>query len=90
MMVKKAYPVKNTIHEKEKQKDKFYMVVTVGEIDISAKLKEALTNTGADHPEMNGSLSDGGASFIISIPAFVADVKPHTTKVTSVWQLIIN
>lgn len=71
----KAYPVKITIHEKEKQKDQFYMVVTVGEIDISAKLKEALTNTGAVHPKMNGSLSDGGASFIISIPKFVADFK---------------
>ncbi len=51
------------------------MVVTVGEIDISAKLKEALTNTGADHLEMNGSLSDGGASFVIGIPAFVDDFK---------------
>ena len=34
----------------------------------SQTLKEALTNTGADHPEMNGSLSDGGASFVVSMP----------------------
>ncbi len=51
------------------------MVVTVGEIDISAKLKEALTNTGASHQSDERSLSDGGASFVISIPAFVADFK---------------
>ena len=71
----KAYPVKVTIHEKEKQPDQFYMVITVGEIAISAKIKEALTNTGADHPEMNGSLLDGGASFMITIPSFVANFK---------------
>lgn len=71
----KAYPVKITINEKEAQKDQFYMVVTVGEIDISAKLKEALTNTGASHQSDERSLSDGGASFVISIPAFVADFK---------------
>ena len=71
----KAYPVKITIHEKEKQPNQFYMVVTVGEIDISQKIKEALTNTGADHQEMNGSLSDGGASFVMSIPSFVANFK---------------
>lgn len=51
------------------------MVVTVGEIDISAKLKEALTNTGASHQGDERSLSDGGASFIINIPSFIADFK---------------
>ena len=71
----KAYPVKITINEKGTRKDQFYMVVTVGEIDISAKLKEALTNTGASHQVDERSLSDGGASFTISIPAFVADFK---------------
>ncbi|MCR4903946.1 MAG: hypothetical protein K6A23_13890 [Butyrivibrio sp.] len=38
-------------------------------------IKEALTNTGADHPEMNGSLLDGGASFMITMPSFVANFK---------------
>lgn len=71
----KMYPVKITIHEKEKQQDQFYMVITVGEIVISDKQKEALANTGAVHHTMDGSLPDGGASFVISIPAFVADFK---------------
>lgn len=71
----KAYPVKITIHEKEKQQNQFYMVITVGSIDISSKIKEALTNTGAVHNTMNWSLPDGGASFKISIPDFVADFK---------------
>ena len=71
----KVYPVKITIHEKEKQQDQFYMVITVGEIHISQKIKEALTHTGADHQTTNGSLLDGGASFIISVPSFVADFK---------------
>ncbi len=51
------------------------MVITVGEIDISSKIKEALTNTGAHHQSDEGSLSDGGASFIINIPSFIADFK---------------
>ncbi len=42
---------------------------------IEDKIKEALTNTGAVHPEMNGSLLDGGASFAASIRAFAAAVK---------------
>lgn len=42
---------------------------------ISAKLKEARTNTGVSHQYDERSLSDGGTSFIISIPAFVADFK---------------
>ena len=71
----KAYPVKITIQEKEKQPDQFYMVITVGEINVSAKIKEAPANTGAVHPEKNGSLLDGGASFTITIPSFVADFK---------------
>ena len=71
----KAYPVKITINEKENQKNQFYMVITVGEIDISAKLKEALTNTGVSHHGDERGLSDGGASFIISIPSFVASFK---------------
>ena len=40
---------------------------------ISAKLKEARTNTGVSHQYDERSLSDGGASFAISIPAFVTD-----------------
>lgn len=71
----KAYPVKITINEKEGKKDQFYMVVSVGEIDISAKLKEALTNTGVSHSNDERSLSDGGASFMINVPSFVADFK---------------
>lgn len=71
----KAYPVKITINEKENQKNQFYMVITVGEIDISTKLKEALTNTGVSHQSDERSLSDGGASFMITIPSFVADFK---------------
>ncbi len=71
----KAYPVKITINEKENQKNQFYMVITVGEIDISTKLKEALTNTGVSHQSDERSLSDGGASFMITIPSFVANFK---------------
>ena len=71
----KVYPVKITIQEKENQKNQFYMVITVGEIDISSKIKEALTNTGAHHQSDEGSLSDGGASYIITVPSFVADFK---------------
>lgn len=36
---------------------------------IITKLKEALTNTGASHHSNERSLSDGGTSFIISVPA---------------------
>lgn len=71
----KAYPVKITINEKKSQKNQFYMVITVGEIDISTKIKEALTNTGVSHQSDERSLSDGGASFMITIPYFVANFK---------------
>ena len=55
------------------------MVITVGEIDISTKLKEALTNTGVSHQSDERSLSDGGASFTVTIPSFVANFKRNLT-----------
>ncbi len=70
----KAYPVKITINEKESQKNQFYIVITVGEIDISTKVKETLTNTRV-HPKMGESLPAGGASFDINMPSFVANFK---------------
>lgn len=50
------------------------MVITVGKIDISTKIKEALTNTRV-HPKMGESLPAGGASFMITILFFVANFK---------------
>ena len=46
--------------------------ISVDKIDISAKSKEVLTNTGVSHRSDERSLSDGGTSFIISISTFVA------------------
>ena len=71
----KAYPVKITIQENKKQPDQFYMVITVGEIDIKTNLKEALTNTGAACHLTNGSLPDGGASCEINITDFIKNFK---------------
>ena len=66
------YPVKITIREAEgKQADRFYMVITVGMIDLEDKIKEALTDTRV-HPETRESLPAGGASFTISVPQFVS------------------
>ena len=66
------YPVKITIREAEgNQSDRFYMVITVGIIEIENKIKEALTNTRV-HPETGESLHAGGASFKINIPQFIS------------------
>lgn len=66
------YPVKITIREAEgKQANRFYMVITVGMIDIDSNIKEALTNTRV-HPETGESLPAGEASFNLSIPRFVS------------------
>lgn len=54
-----------------KQANRFYMVITVGMIDIEDKIKEALTNTRV-HPEMGESLPAGGASFNINIPQLIS------------------
>ena len=43
--------------------------------------KEALSNTGAEHPKTNGSLLDGGASFTINIPS--------ATFFSSVFSIVI-
>lgn len=65
------YPVKITIREAENSNaNKFYMVITVGMVDIEDKIKEALTNTRV-HPNSGESLPAGDASFDISIPEFV-------------------
>lgn len=37
--------------------------------------KEALTNTGAEHPKMNGSLPDGGTPFVINLASFAEGFK---------------
>lgn len=67
------YPVKITIREAEdNQANRFYMVITVGMIDIESKIKEALTNTRV-HPETGESLPAGGASFNINIPQLVSN-----------------
>ncbi len=66
------YPVKITIREaKGKQANRFYMVITVGMIDIDDKTKEALTNTRV-HPETGESLPAGGASFVMNISQLVS------------------
>ena len=66
------YPVKITIREAEsKQANRFYMVITVGMIDIEDKIKEALTNTRV-HPESGESLPAGGASFSLNIPQLIS------------------
>ena len=66
------YPVKITIREAEgKQANRFYMVITVGMIDIEEKIKEALTNTRV-HPETGESLPAGGASFDVNIPQLIS------------------
>ena len=66
------YPVKITIREAEsKQANRFYMVITVGMIDIEDKIKEALTNTRV-HPESGESLPAGGASFNLNVPQLVS------------------
>lgn len=70
----KIYPVKITIHEREAHKNQFYMIITVGEISLQ-RIKEDSTNTGANHPKMNRSLSDGGASLNINIPTFISYFK---------------
>ena len=68
------YPAKNTIIETaDKRANIFYMIITVGEIDLSTKSKEVLTNTGVSHQVDERSLSDGGASFVMSIPTFIAN-----------------
>ena len=67
------YPVKITIREAEgKQANRFYMVITVGMIDIEDKIKEALTNTRV-HPKMGESLPAGGASFNVSVPQLISN-----------------
>lgn len=71
---REIYPVKITIHEKLKQYNQFYMVITVSEISLR-KIKEDSPNTGAAHLEMNGSLSDGGASLNVTIPTLISDFK---------------
>lgn len=70
----KIYPVKITIHEKETE-NQFYMVITVGTIEISEITKEAPTNTGVNHLSMKESLSDGGASFKVNITSLVGVFK---------------
>ncbi len=50
--------------EESKQANKFYMVITVGMIDIGDKIKEALTNTRV-HPETGESLPAGGLLLIL-------------------------
>ena len=68
------YPAQNTIIETEdKRANRFYMIITVGEIDLSTKSKEVLTNTGVSHQVDERSLSDGGASYVMSIPTFIAN-----------------
>ena len=68
------YPAKITIIEAEnKRANIFYMIITVGEIDLSTKSKEVLTNTGVSHQVDERSLSDGRASFVMSIPTFIAN-----------------
>ena len=67
------YPVKITINETEKkQRNRFYMVITVGEIGID-KIKEAITNTGMHSDKSEESLSAGDASFTITIAEFISN-----------------
>ena len=57
------YPAKITIIEaKDKRANRFYMVITVGMIDIDNKVKETLTNTRV-HPETGESLPVGEGFF---------------------------
>lgn len=66
------YPVKITIREAEgRQANRFYMVITVGMIEMKEKIKEALTDTRV-HPKVGESLPAGGASFNINIAQFVS------------------
>lgn len=48
------------------------MVITVGEVAIDGKIKEALTNTRV-HPKMGESLPAGDASFTITIAEFISN-----------------
>lgn len=74
----KIYPVKISIQESERD-NKFHMVVTVGNIDVPDKMKEALTNTGVERYTTNESLSAGGTSFKISIAEFIRNFNRDET-----------
>lgn len=68
------YPVKITIHETEKkQRNRFYMVITVGEIEFTNKIKEAFTNTGVHSDHSEESLSAGNASSTIMLTEFISN-----------------
>ncbi len=68
------YPVKITVNETEKkQRNRFYMVITVGEVAIDEKIKEAITNTGVHSDNSEESLSAGDASFTITIADFISN-----------------
>ena len=68
------YPVKITVNETEKkQRNRFYMVITVGEVAIDEKIKEAITNTGVHSDKSEESLSAGDASFTITIADFISN-----------------
>ena len=49
------------------------MVITVGEVAIDGKIKEAITNTGVHSDKSEESLSAGDASFTITIAEFISN-----------------